>query len=51
MGDSGVDMQTAIAAKMFPVGVSWGFRSTRELQQNGCQALIDRPLDVLDLLI
>ncbi len=50
MGDSGVDMQTAIAAKMFPVGVSWGFRSTRELQQNGCRALIDRPLEVLDLL-
>jgi phosphoglycolate phosphatase len=50
LGDSGVDMQTAIAAKMFPVGVSWGFRSTRELQQNGCQALIDRPLEVLDLL-
>lgn len=50
LGDSGVDMQTAIAAKMFPVGVSWGFRSTRELQQNGCRALIDRPLEVLDLL-
>jgi len=50
MGDSGVDMQTAIAAKMFPVGASWGFRSTRELQQSGCRALIDRPLDVLDLL-
>jgi len=50
LGDSGVDMQTAIAAKMFPVGVSWGFRSTRELQQNGCRALIDRPLEILDLL-
>lgn len=50
LGDSGVDMQTAIAAKMFPVGVSWGFRSTRELQRHGCRALIDRPLEVLDLL-
>jgi phosphoglycolate phosphatase len=50
IGDSGVDMQTAIAAKMFPVGVSWGFRSSAELQQSGCRALIDRPLDVLDLL-
>ena len=50
VGDSGVDMKTAIAAGMFPVGVLWGFRSREELQDNGAQALIQRPQDILAVL-
>jgi len=50
VGDSGVDMETAIAAGMFPVGVLWGFRSAEELEERGAQALISHPLEVLDLL-
>jgi len=50
LGDSGVDMETAIAAGMFPVGVLWGFRSAEELEERGAQALISHPLEVLDLL-
>jgi phosphoglycolate phosphatase len=50
MGDSGVDMKTAVASGMFPVGVLWGFRSMGELRDNGSLALIDRPSEILGLL-
>jgi phosphoglycolate phosphatase len=35
---------------MFPVGVLWGFRSAKELQENGAKVLIKRPLDIMNLL-
>jgi len=50
MGDSGVDMKTAVASGMFPVGVLWGFRSMGELRDNGSLALINRPSEILSLL-
>lgn len=50
LGDTPIDMKTAVSAGMFPVGVLWGFRSRKELQQNGAGAIIEEPLDVLNLL-
>jgi len=50
IGDSGVDMQTAVAAGMLPVGAAWGFRPEQELLENGCRFLARSPLDVLQLL-
>jgi phosphoglycolate phosphatase len=50
IGDSGVDMETAIAARMFPVGALWGFREAEELEESGAQALISHPMEVLNLL-
>ena len=50
LGDTNTDMQTAVAAGMFPVGVLWGFRSAQELTDNGAKVLIERPADVLTLL-
>ena len=50
LGDSDVDMQTAVAAGMFPAGVLWGFRSMKELQDAGAKALVERPSEVLSLL-
>ena len=40
IGDSEVDMKTAVAAEMFPVGVLWGFRTEGELIASGAKALI-----------
>jgi len=51
LGDSGVDMQTATAAGMFPVGACWGFRTASELQQNGAKVLIEKPTQLIDLLL
>lgn len=50
LGDSGLDMLTAARAGMFGVGVLWGFRDRVELLDNGAKALIEKPLDLLDLL-
>ena len=40
-------MQTALRAGMVPIGVTWGFRSAEELQENGASALINRPCELL----
>jgi phosphoglycolate phosphatase len=47
LGDTKVDMMTAVAAGMFPVGALWGFRSAAELTANGAAALIASPLELL----
>jgi phosphoglycolate phosphatase len=49
LGDSGVDMKTAVNAKMFPVGALWGFRPPDELRKYGAKALIERPMELLTL--
>ncbi len=43
LGDSGVDMKTAIASGMLPVGACWGFRSAKELRKSGGRILIHHP--------
>ncbi len=50
LGDSGVDMQTAVRAGMKPVGVLWGFRGAAELRDNGAELLIAHPSELLDHL-
>lgn len=49
VGDSDIDMQTALRTGMYPVGVTWGFRTREELERNGAALLIDRPADLLVL--
>ncbi len=49
VGDSGVDMQTALAAELRPLGVSWGYRPVEELRANGAEAILNRPADLLDM--
>ena len=51
VGDSGVDMQTAVAADVRSVGVTWGFRSRDELIAAGAVHLADRAEDILKLII
>lgn len=50
VGDTSVDMKTAIAGGMYPVGVTWGFRTREELLENGAKAIIDKPEELIDLL-
>lgn len=50
LGDSGVDMKTAVAAGMFPVGALWGFRPQEELIQSGAIELLSQPLEILAVL-
>ncbi len=50
VGDSAVDMQTANAAGMFAIGVLWGFRPRKEIEEAGSMALISHPLELLELV-
>ncbi|MEE8398709.1 MAG: HAD family hydrolase [Desulfobacterales bacterium] len=50
LGDSGVDMKTAVNAGMFPVGALWGFRSEKELRASGAAEVISRPEQLLTLI-
>jgi phosphoglycolate phosphatase len=50
IGDSDIDMKTATNAGMYPVGVTWGFRSRQELHDNGALVLIDKPEELIDLI-
>ena len=50
VGDSNVDMQTGTRAGVDTVGVSWGFRPREELVAHNPLAIIDHPLQLLDLL-
>ena len=49
LGDSAIDMETAVAAGMYPVGVKWGFRSIDELRQSGAKMLLEKPEDIFRL--
>ena len=50
LGDTGVDMKTAVAAGMYSVGVLWGFRTEKELLENGAKDLLDKPEDLLKII-
>lgn len=50
LGDTRVDMETAVGAGMFPVGVLWGFRDREELTKAGAKRLLAHPSELADLL-
>ena len=43
VGDSDVDMRTAINARCLPVGVSWGYRSEDVLLKAGAKVIVQSP--------
>ena len=50
IGDSGVDMQTALHAGVESIGVTWGFRPKEELLQHSPTHLVDSA-DEIKILI
>lgn len=50
VGDSGVDMKTAVAAGMYPLGVLWGYRSENELRATGATRLVTSPDEIVNFL-
>ena len=50
LGDTSVDMKTAVGAGMYPVGALWGFRSLEELMESGAQKVIEQPQEILTIL-
>ena len=50
MGDSAVDMETALRSGALPVGALWGFRPRAELSAAGGRLLLTRPQELLEHL-
>ena len=50
MGDTNVDMLTAVNAGMIPVGVLWGFRPEEELRQHGARLVLSQPAEILEYI-
>jgi phosphoglycolate phosphatase len=51
VGDSDVDMRTAVNAGMYPLGVTWGFRSKEELLANGAKTIVDTPEQITSKIL
>lgn len=50
VGDSDIDMKTAVNANMFPVGVSWGYRTEEELKSSGAKLVINNASELIEIL-
>ena len=50
VGDSDIDMKTAVNANMFPVGVSWGYRTEEELKTSGAKVVINSASELIEIL-
>ncbi len=50
VGDSGVDMQTGKNMGSYTVGVSWGFRTVKELLENGADEIVYSPMDIIKIV-
>ena len=50
VGDSNIDMETAVGAGMRPVGVLWGYQDRDRLVKSGAVDLLSDPLDLLPIL-
>ena len=48
LGDTSVDMETAVRAGFLPVGVLWGFRPKKELVESGAKILLETPWELLE---
>lgn len=49
VGDSGVDMQTALNSAVTACGVTWGFRPRAELERFHPDYLVDQPDEILKI--
>ena len=50
IGDSGVDMETARRACIDSVGVTWGFRSKKELVEYQADVIVNNPVDIVGIV-
>lgn len=50
IGDSGVDMETARRACIDSVGVTWGFRSKKELVEYQADVIVNNPVNIVGIV-
>lgn len=49
VGDTNTDMQTGKAAGMYTIGVLWGFRDRKELEENHADIIIEKPEELVKI--
>ncbi len=50
VGDTAVDMETGKNAGFYTIGVLWGFRDRKELEEAGADFIAEKPEDILKLI-
>ena len=50
IGDTATDMQTGKNAGITTIGVLWGFRDQKELQENNADLIVSTPMEIAELL-
>lgn len=50
LGDTNTDMKTGKAAGVFTIGVLWGFRERKELEEHHADAIIGTPEEIMQYL-
>lgn len=50
IGDTSTDMKTGNGGKCHAVGVLWGFRDRQELMDNNAEFIIEKPIEILDII-
>jgi len=50
VGDSDVDIMTAVNSGLDYIGVTWGFRERDFLMEHGAKTIIDKPYELLELV-
>jgi phosphoglycolate phosphatase len=51
VGDSDIDVQTAINAGITPIGVEWGYRDSLLLRKTGAEYIAESPEQIYEILL
>jgi len=51
IGDSDVDIMTGKAAGMGTIGVSWGYRNVKELEENKADFIVNSPMEIVEYVL
>lgn len=51
IGDSEIDMQTAVNSGLDCISVDWGFRGRKFLEDNHAQTIVSRPEEIADIIL
>jgi phosphoglycolate phosphatase len=50
VGDSEIDAETALRAGVLGIGVTWGFRTADDFDESAFRQLIDRPMELVEMV-
>ncbi len=51
VGDTSVDMLTGKSAELYTIGVLWGFRDKKELEESGADTVVKTPLELYERIV